>query len=521
MNQLIRPKTALLSVSDKTHIEALARGLQQYDIQLISTGGTKDTLVRAGLRVRDIQTVTGNPEAFQGRMKTISFQVASGILFDRNRDKAEAEQLGIAPIDLVVCNLYPFAENKDRELGLDKLIEYIDIGGPTMIRAAAKNFEHVVVLTSPEQYQELLTELAAHDGSVSLTARKRWMAAAFAATAAYDATISAHLGGHALRYGENPHQSARFVANSEAGSFEILGGKELSYNNLVDLDAAIDAVAPRARAACAIVKHENPCGLAEADTGIGLLQAAWAGDPVSAFGSVIALNWAPTKADLEFLELDLPTRKFIEVIAAPGFDVEALAYLRLSKNLRIIQAPRALRPTRPASERWRQLRVGTLIQSADTQLSDGYRTVSEAQPHAFQEALADFGMHAVRCIKSNAIAIVRAEADTYTLLGMGAGQPNRVKSTELAIAQALANLHAEAALRNEHDADGYAREQLARCYLTSDAFFPFRDAVDTALTAGIRHVIQPGGSIRDAEVTAACNERGAVLTLSGLRHFKH
>ena len=532
-NDTKRIRTALLSVSDKTGIATLGRALARHGIKMYSTGGTKGALEAAGLDVIDVATLTGQAEAFGGRMKTLSFPVASGILFDRDRDRAEAEALGITPIDLVVVNLYPFAEHKEKGHALGELIEWIDIGGPTMIRAAAKNFAHVAVLTAPADYDALIAELDEHGGATRLTSRQRWMQTAFAATADYDAMIAAHLADRSgelapslqfgpperLRYGENPHQRATFAPAKNGIVLEMLGGKELSYNNLVDLDAALDAVLPLPDPACAIIKHENPCGLASGPSTEALLERAWAGDDVSAFGSVIAFNRPLTKRALEFLALDdKEHRRFVEIVAAPAFDDAARAYLASSKNLRALRIDDRRSGSR---KQHRVLATGLLVQDADVVAFDKLDVVSEAKPSFIDEPLLRFGIHAVRCLKSNAIALVRREAQTLTLLGMGAGQPNRVRSTELALAQAKRNLTAEARAKGERDIDASVRRNLGSAYLISDAFFPFADGPELALEAGVRFLVEPGGSIRDADVIAGANRHGAHLVFTGTRHFKH
>lgn len=536
-------KTALLSVWDKTNIVQLANALVKWNVRILSTGGTAKTLRDAGIAVTDISEVTNTPEAFGGRMKTISFQIASGILFDRDRDREEAEKLKILPIDLVVANLYPFAEYKEKNLPLAELIEYIDIGGPTMIRAAAKNFSHVAVLTKSVDYTDFIAELDRNSGSVSAGTRKSLMKTAFRHTADYDTLIAAHLeaedddklrsnlslsygNGQTLRYGENPHQSAKFYPDPRF-PFETLGGKELSYNNIVDLDAALAAV--RAGNAetptVAIVKHENPCGLATGATLGDALVTAWASDTVSAFGSVIAMNQKVTRADLSFLAMeDKSARKFVEIVAAPDFDADAVAYLQQNKNLRVLRI--ANMNTAPDFV-YRVLQLGLLAQDADKALYDSLEVVSEAKPQgaggALDEALIQFGLHVVKCLKSNAIAIVRRtgkDQKTLQLLGMGAGQPNRVKSTELCMAQAEETLRQEAELLG-FDAKNHVASELAKAYLTSDAFFPFADGPEIALSRGIRTIIEPGGSVRDPEVIAAANKVSAVLVFTKMRHFKH
>lgn len=500
-------KSALLSVTDKTGIVALAQALHAHGIRLISTGGTRSVLEQAGLPVVDITAVTGNPEAFGGRMKTISFQVASGILFDRDRDAAEAAKLKIEPIDLVVANLYAFSEYKDKGLALSELIEHVDVGGPTMIRAAAKNYAHVSVLTRPTQYPEFIQALKNAD--ITLEMRTRWMREAFELTAAYDTMIAEHLSAESLRYGENPHQTSVFVPARDRVSMEILGGKELSHNNLIDLDAALAAVRGLVGPSCSVVKHENPSGLASASTLGEALRLAWAGDPVSSFGSVIAFNRTVTASDLAFLDMtEKDKRKFVEIVAAPGFEPEAVELLKHNKNLRIVRVSDQVSDRTPVR---RHLDLGTLVQSRDAKLYDTLNVVTETKLEV-DAALIAFGLHAVRCIKSNAIAIVRRKGDALQLLGMGAGQPNRVKSTELAVAQAEANLTLEGT---------EAEAGMAQAILVSDAFFPFADGPAHALSHGIRCIVQPGGSMRDSEVVQTCNAHHAAMVMTGVRHFRH
>jgi phosphoribosylaminoimidazolecarboxamide formyltransferase / IMP cyclohydrolase len=522
----VRIRSALLSVTDKTGIVALGQALAERGVRLISTGGTRAVLEAAGLPVVEISQITGNPEAFGGRMKTISFQVASGILFDRDRDQDEATGLKIEPIDLVVANLYAFADYKDKGLATAELIEHVDVGGPTMIRAAAKNFAHVCVLTNPEQYSAFIAAL--RSDTVSLALRTEWMKAAFALTASYDSMIAEHLSGtqakSSLRYGENPHQQAWFSPLGARFELDVLAGKELSYNNLVDLDAAIATAFGLTQASCVVVKHENPCGIASGESLLGTLEAAWAGDPVSSFGSVIAFNRAITRTDLSFLSMDdKAARKFVEIVAAPDVDESALQYLKENKNLRVVRV-RDTHKTAGASKSiktsaMRVLDIGTLTQSRDETLHDGLRVVSKAgSVPELDKPLIEFGLHAVRQLKSNAIAIVRRSRDgqMLQLLGMGAGQPNRVKSTELALLQAKQNL----ALEFGTD-EAAIQRSLKACVLTSDAFFPFADGPEHALKCGIRILVEPGGSMRDQEVIDVCNAHQAVLVFSGLRHFKH
>ncbi|HHJ53491.1 MAG TPA: bifunctional phosphoribosylaminoimidazolecarboxamide formyltransferase/IMP cyclohydrolase, partial [Caldithrix abyssi] len=356
MTQNIKIKRALLSVSDKRGIAILARTLRQFGCEIISTGGTKKVLEAANIPVTDISAVTGNPEAFGGRMKTISFQIESALLFDREKDAREAEALGIQPIDMVVCNLYPFERVKNQGAHFDALIENIDIGGPTMVRAAAKNFKYVAIVTDPEDYHDIIDELEANEGALSYETRFHLMRKAFNATADYDAMIATTFDETAgelslrlafdrakpLRYGENSHQTAFFLRHRHAEysihDLDFLHGKELSYNNIVDLHSALEAVRDLSGQGCAIIKHNNPCGLAQGSDQRHVFEAAWAGDPVSAFGSVIAFNQPLGKNTATFLHLDAEDksqRKFVEVIVAPDFTPQALDYLRLHKNLRV------------------------------------------------------------------------------------------------------------------------------------------------------------------------------------------
>lgn len=539
MNQPIR--RALLSVSDKTGIVELAQVLAAAGCEIISTGGTQKTLAAAGIATTDISEVTKNPEAFGGRMKTISFQIESALLYDRERDAAEAAALGIMPIDLVVCNLYPFASVLAANGSFEELIENIDIGGPTMIRAAAKNFKSVTVLTRPSDYAGFLAEFKANNGATSYDFRLRAMSAAYNHTADYDAMVAvemerrasgeerirfSYIGGRPLRYGENPHQKAMFLrdANAEYSLYdaEFMQGKELSYNNLLDAQAAIDAVAGFAGPAVSIIKHNNPCGLAEGPV-LGtenlrkVFELAWAGDIVSAFGSVIAFNRAVDLDTVEFLDLDAENkalRKFVEVIIAPDFSAEALEYLQKNKNLRVLRFDVA----RGRSEMdVRQVLGGVLVQDAD--LFD-VQTLELATPNVAWDVEADrdlilFGVNASKTIKSNAIAVVRRLADgTAQLMGMGAGQPNRLNSIRLAMDKTLENIRR---------AYGEAKtaEILADCVLISDAFFPFEDNAEAAAAYGVRKLVQPGGSIRDKHIVERCEALGIAMAFTKMRHFKH
>ncbi len=528
MTDTIKIRRALLSVTDKTNVVKLAECLVKHGCELISTGGTAKALSDAGIAYTEISMVTGNPEAFGGRMKTISFTVESALLYDRETDAAEAEKLGIKPIDLVVCNLYPFEKYRDAGTGLDELIHYIDIGGPTMIRAAAKNFNYVAALTDVNDYDCVIEELDMRDGALSYATRKALMAKAFNLTADYDAAIAQSMDnfcgknslrlafkqGKKLRYGENSHQEAFFYRGTEARpslfDIEVLNGIEISYNNLLDLQAALEAVSALQAYGCVIVKHNNPCGMAVSDSPAKSLELAWAGDPVSAFGGIIAFNSKIGLDDIRFLEYDNADRtkkRFIEIIAAPNFSNEAIEYLKLQKNLRIvIFSPDQLN----ATEEIRISNNAALVQSKDSVLLSKMEVMTtEPFDVAQYEDLIGFGLAAVRHIKSNAIGLVHKTPEgAYQLIGMGSGQPNRVDSIGLAITKAKKNLSVES-LKDSN------------LVLISDAYFPFEDNVDLAHEEGINILVEPGGSIRDKYVIARANEYGMTVVFTGNRHFKH
>jgi len=530
---MIKIDRALISVSDKTGVIELARALAGTGCEIISTGGTRRVLEDAGLTTTDISEVTGNPEAFGGRMKTISFEIESALLFDRETDREEAAALGIRSIDMVVCNLYPFEAVRDAGGDLEHLIENVDIGGPTMIRAAAKNHRWVAVVTDPADYPGLVEELTSNDGGLSAETRTGLMRKAFNRTADYDAAIATTLDERhgvpslrlafdapmPMRYGENSHQTAVLLRERQAVKslcdMEILGGKALSFNNMADAQAALDAVRDLEGPACSIIKHQNPCGLAMGDDLAAVFSAAWDGDPLSAFGSVIAFNRPLPLEAARHLALDAEKkrdRKFVEMISAPAFEEGALEYLKLNKNLRIVRFdPKdAARPNDV-----RLLAGAALLQDTDAALWDTIDVKTAATPGEIDQELLAFGVVAVRQVKSNAIVLVRRRDDGMCqLLGIGAGQPNRVNSTQLALARARDNL------AREGDA-AYVAAELSSAYLISDAFFPFADNVELAADAGVRILFQPGGSIRDKAVVRRCDELGLVMVFTGTRHFKH
>jgi phosphoribosylaminoimidazolecarboxamide formyltransferase / IMP cyclohydrolase len=536
MNVFIR--RALLSVWDKSGLVPLASCLARFGTQLYSTGKTASLLREAGLTVHDVSALTQRPEAFGGRMKTISYEISSALLFQRDKDAEEAERLGITAIDMVVANLYPFEEYRDRDLNLQELIEFVDIGGPTMVRAAAKNFQDVASVVRPADYPALIEELQATGGALSLATRRQLMQTAFRTTANYDASIAAHLEAQSeqgaqssgalnttlrfgppqpLRYGENPHQKAAIHAKLGAASptDALRAGKELSYNNLLDVEAALAAVRGHGPHACAIVKHGNSCGLATGDNLAQALEAAWASDPISAFGSVIAFGGRVTGSDLAPLRLDAAdknSRRFVEVVVAPAFDSEALEYLQTSKNLRVLE----LDADTAFGDSDNRICLGHLLtQDADHQLHGELRVATSA-PHVVDAELARFGLRAARAIKSNAIAIVARRGSNFQLLGMGAGQPNRVASARLAAERALATLTAE-----QGTTSALVGEVLAQAYAVSDAFLPFADTLEVLVGAGVQVLLQPGGSIRDGDVVARANQLGATVVMTETRHFRH
>ena len=463
----------------------------------------------------------------------------SALLFDREKDAEEAAALNIEPIDLVVCNLYPFQEVLKKGADFETLIENIDIGGPTMIRAAAKNFKYVATVTQPSDYTELMAQLKSNKGALTYDFRKKLMTKAFNHTADYDALIattmdkeigvnSLRLGfeeGIDLRYGENSHQAARFYKekNSDNSLYDlnVLHGKALSFNNILDINGAIEAIKESTRPACSVIKHSNPCGLSEGDNQAKLLELAWAGDPISAFGSIIAFNQKVTFETVQFFDLkheDRSKRKFVEVVIAPKFTPEALAYLQQHKNLRIIE----FNPARlTGGIDLRYLNGSLLAQDTDSKLHSKLDVVT-ANPvdMEVEQPLIEFGLRAIKTIKSNSIAIVRFRNGYAQLLGMGAGQPNRLIATKLSIEKSRENLRNEYT-GAEEDFEAYVAQELANSWLISDAFFPFADNVELAAAAGVRKIVQPGGSIRDKSVITTCDDLGVSMVFTGIRHFKH
>ena len=511
---------ALLSLTDKTGVVEFARGLRELDIDLISTGGTSKLLKDAGIPVFDVSEVTHFPEMLDGRVKTIHPNIAGGILAMRSKpEHMEAlEQHAIPTIDLVVVNLYAFekiAANKDATV--PELIENIDIGGPTMIRAAAKNWQDVAVVTNPGDYGDLLAELKASGGTLSRKTHWTLAVKAFHMTAAYDRAISNRLADISatdeawddvqldlprtldlrvprvldMRYGENPHQKAALYASGKSGvaGGEQLQGKELSYNNLVDLDAAWQLVCEFAGPASVIVKHTNPCGCAEQATLADSYRKAFDSDPVSAFGGVLAFNRA---VDAETAGEIVKT--FIEAIAAPEFEAGALEILAAKKNLRLVKV-KAVEDAFVV----KGISGGFLVQTPDYATLDRAtaKVVTERQPTEEEWRGLEFGWKVVKHVKSNAIVYAREGQ----LLSAGAGQMSRVFSVEIGAKKSVLPLEG--------------------CVLASDAFFPFPDGLEGAVAYGVTAVIQPGGSVKDADVIAAANRLGIAMVLTGVRHFRH
>jgi phosphoribosylaminoimidazolecarboxamide formyltransferase/IMP cyclohydrolase len=514
----IQVRRALLSVSDKSNLLDFAQGLHNLGVQLVSTGGTFRALQDAGLPAVEVSSVTEFPEMMDGRVKTLHPKIHGGILGRRDQDQAVMAEHGIEAIDLVCVNLYPFKEtiaNPDKTH--EDAIENIDIGGPAMVRSAAKNHQFVGIVTSPLQYQTVLSELQA--GGLSFKTRKQLAKAAFQHTAEYDGAIANYLGrdneaaqypeklfmhferDSVLRYGENPHQSAAFyrdpsVSGSSVGTSQQLAGKALSFNNIADTDAALECVRQFEAPACVIVKHANPCGVAVEGSILEAYEKAFETDPTSAFGGIIAFNRSlDAKTADRILE-----RQFVEVIIAPGVEPGVVELFEKKPSVRLLTVG-SLEQT-PAQSDYRRVQGGLLIQDTDTgsRIESELTCVTDTKPTAPQMADLLFAWKVAKFVKSNAIIY----AKNNQTIGVGAGQMSRVYSARIAAIKAQdANL------------------EVAGSVMASDAFFPFRDGIDAAAEAGIAAVIQPGGSIRDDEVIAAANEHGIAMVFTGMRHFRH
>ncbi len=527
MTDVVKIKRALFSVSDKDGVVGFAKFLHSRGVEILGTGGTMKKLAESGIPVTSMEKITGNPEAFGGRMKTISFPFASALLYRRDNpeDVATAKKMGVEPVDLVVCNLYPFREAQKRGASDPELVEEIDVGGPTMIRAAAKNHAHVAVATNPAQYAKLMAEIESTDGGLTFSTRKMLAVRAFQLLAGYDSAIAAELAarylgeeghylaldrGKKLRYGENPHQGATFFRDPEytgetsIASADILQGKQLSYNNLLDADAALRSASDawhsinESRPVVAIVKHLNPCGLASGRSALEALELAWEGDPVSAFGGILCFTTPVTKECADWLG-----DKFVELVVAPSVDADALAVFAKKKNLRVL-----LCPPRKSAIKERMIRSvlgGVLVQDEDEGPDAEFKSVTKLAFPKEKLPLASFGVMANKHLRSNAIALVREQSNgNFQLVGAGMGQPNRLDSI-----RALAGPRAK------------AKGAMDDLVLISDAFFPFADGVEAAGELGIKFVVQPGGSIKDEEVIAAADRLGMAMVFTGRRHFRH
>ncbi|MFP5385416.1 MAG: bifunctional phosphoribosylaminoimidazolecarboxamide formyltransferase/IMP cyclohydrolase [Bacteriovoracia bacterium] len=523
MNTMM-PKRALISVSNKAHLDNLAPFLQKNNVEVISTGGTAEYLKKLGLTVTSIQSVTGNPEAFGGRMKSISFQVSSALLFRRNheQDLKEAKELSINPIDLVICNLYPFKEVAAKaNASTEELIENIDIGGPGMIRAAAKNMEWVTVVTDPEDYIKLADAL--ENGGTTLNLRREFALKAFSLTAQYDLAIALKLSQEfesefpevfshetkSLRYGENPHQKAKlFITNNQQGpqslaEAPVLQGKEISYNNYLDSDQAFKCVSELSHAFpgfehCVIVKHGIPCGVASSPDQLKSLERAWECDPTSAFGGIIAFSGKVNAQSAEWL-----AKNFIEVVIAPDFSPEALEAFAKKKNVRLVKV--TLKSENSKEWTVRSINGGILWQEEDEKMTLEASYPTKRQFGKEKSDVMKFGLVVTKYLKSNCLMLADFRDGAFSILASGVGQPNRLECLSLLMGPRLKqkNLNPEGAV------------------LVSDAFFPFRDSIEAAKEWGIQYIVQPGGSIKDQEVIAACDELNIAMALTGERHFRH
>jgi len=517
----VRVRRALLSVSEKGGIVDFARGLQELDVEIVSTGGTARELAAAGISARGIEDFTGFPEIMDGRVKTLHPRLYAGLLARRDDDghlEAAAEQ-GIEQVDLVCVNLYPFEQTvAGGDADEQEIIENIDIGGPTMIRAAAKNHAFAAVVVDPADYEGVIDELRESAGRLSLQTRTRLAAKAFACTARYDAAIAAWFATRTyegfppgwsdsyekvsdLRYGENPHQQAAYYARVGAPTHLLRGvrqlhGKELSFNNLLDLSSARVLVEEFDGPACAIVKHNNPCGCAISESGQLAYERAFACDPQSAYGGVIAVNQRVDRAFAGEL-----SKQFIEVLLAPGFDADALEVLEEKKNVRLLELAQWPEPVREVEGK--PVIGGQLVQTPDvvSETREQMRVMTDKSPEEGQWNDLLFAWKVSSHVRSNAIVIAAGGAT----IGIGAGQMSRVDSVRIAIEKAQAA----------------QPELLARAVLASDAYFPFADGPQLAIDAGVTAIIQPGGSVRDEEVVAAANAAGIAMVATGIRHFRH
>jgi len=513
-------KYALLSVSDKTGIEPFGQALVDAGYTILSTGGTAKKLIEAGVPVTKVSDHTGSPEIMNGRVKTLHPKIHGGILGDREVHAAQATEMGIPWIDVVAVNLYPFEQVTRRGAELAEAVETIDIGGPTMVRASAKNHKHVAIVTDPADYDRVAAAVAA--GEVTTELKQQLAVKAFQHTARYDSVISDWLsrntaGGEdfpeeaaiglkkvqPLRYGENPHQNAAFYADVQVSGRSLARaiqhqGKQLSFNNLGDLDGALRCVFEYQRPACAIIKHMNAAGAATSETLPEAFRMALKGDPVSAFGGIVVFN---REVDGETVKAVRMSRTFFEVLAAPGFTPEALEKLTPRAKMRVLELPKDWAESSPPGRDCRRVQGGWLVQDWDMGGEYEWNVASDRAPTADEERAMRFAWKAARNTKSNAIVLARANADGESLNGVGAGQMSRVDSVKVAISKATTDVPGSV--------------------LASDAFFPFPDGIQVALDAGVTAFIQPGGSVKDDLVLKTVNDAGATMVYTGFRHFRH
>ncbi|MFO0804863.1 MAG: bifunctional phosphoribosylaminoimidazolecarboxamide formyltransferase/IMP cyclohydrolase [Gemmataceae bacterium] len=526
---MLRPiRRALLSVSDKTGLVDFARELvTKWSVELIATGGTKKLLADAGLPVKDVAEITKFPEMLDGRVKSLHPAIFAGLLAKRDKPDhmATLAEHHLPEIDLVVCNLYPFEQTVAKPGVTEaEAIENIDIGGPSMVRAAAKNFASVTIAVDPVNYLSILREMTLNEGSLTLESRRQLASGAFARIAAYDHAIADYfLTGRAsgdvsfdepsalpmlfvpnqrLRYGENPHQRAAFYSEPELdrpciARAEQLHGKELSYNNILDLDSALNLAREFAGPACVVVKHNNPCGAATAAKLADAFLAAWDGDPQSAFGGILAFN-KPIDADTASALMDPKAKRFIECVIAPDYEPHALEALKKWKeNVRLLRTGELV--GQPQGLDYRRVDGGLLVQTRDAGADkpDEWKCVTKRKPTEDEFMALHFAWFVCKHVKSNAIVLANGTA----VVGVGAGQMSRVDSVQIAVRK--------------------AGDRVKGSVLASDAFFPFRDNVDAAAAAGVKAIIQPGGSVKDADSIAACDEHGIAMLFTGMRHFRH
>ncbi len=523
-------KTALVSVFHKANLDRIIHKLNDLNVKILSTGGTKIFIESLGVEVTSVESLTGYPSILGGRVKTLHPKIFGGILSRRDNqgDVSQLTEYEIPEIDLVIVDLYPFEDTVASGAEEQEIIEKIDIGGIALIRAAAKNFKDVVIVPSQKEYEPLLSHLEKNNGEFTVAERKWFAGRAFGVSSHYDAAIFSYFNqgedeaterislnnGHVLRYGENPHQKATFFKFKNSpqdislANAEVLQGKALSYNNMLDADAAWKSASDayhsvshiENKVAVSVIKHLNPCGLAVTGNILESLELAWAGDPISAYGSIICFTDTVTKEVAEWFG-----SKFVEIVIAPEFTSEALQVFEKKKNLRLLVTP--VKSEITGEKLYRSISGGMLVQDEDEGLDQQFETVTERNFESSKINLAKFGITACKHLKSNAIAVVTEnENGSFWLTGAGMGQPNRLDSLRHLT---MPRFNMKEGLKIENSV------------LISDAFFPFRDSIEAANEYGVKYIVEPGGSIRDKEVIEACNEFGIAMAFTGRRHFKH